>query len=327
MAMPASSASRSTASGKLKPSVSITNLKMSPFWPEEKSNHEPLWSLTKNEGVFSCLKGDRPLSSRPARLSKTFRPTTWLTGSRVRISSSREGGKRIEGSKAAAAIAHVTYVIRAQSPCRARKKRQRGHRFPQRLGLPASPAPGRSLGAQRGARGSGWRAVGPSPGRPGSRGRGGQQLFHQGACLAKIHLAGIACLQGGHHFAHVPGAGRADVCDDRGDRCAHLPLLQLLGQELLDHLDFLGFLLGQVLATGLCVNGKGIAALLEHLLQRAGDVLLGELVGARGDFAFLQGGADEAQRPEPGPILRLERCLGFLTKTIAHGVKLRRRRG
>ena len=77
---PASSASRSTASGKLRPSVSMTNLKMSPFCPEEKSNQEPLWSLTKNEGVFSCLKGDRPFSSRPARFSATLRATTWLTG-------------------------------------------------------------------------------------------------------------------------------------------------------------------------------------------------------------------------------------------------------
>ena len=95
MGRPASSASRSTASGKLRPSVSITNLKMSPFWPEEKSNQEPLWSLTKKEGVRSCLKGERPFISRPARLSATLRATTWLTGSRARISSSRDGGKRM----------------------------------------------------------------------------------------------------------------------------------------------------------------------------------------------------------------------------------------
>ncbi len=68
---------------------------MSPFWPEEKSNQEPLWSLTKNEGVLSCLKGESPFISRPARFSATLRATTWLTGSRARISSSREGGKRM----------------------------------------------------------------------------------------------------------------------------------------------------------------------------------------------------------------------------------------
>ena len=95
MGSPASSASRSTASGKERPSVSITNLKMSPFWPEEKSNQEPLWSLTKKEGVFSCLKGESPFISRPARLSDTLRATTWLTGSRARISSRSEGGKRM----------------------------------------------------------------------------------------------------------------------------------------------------------------------------------------------------------------------------------------
>ena len=73
----------------------MTNLKMSPFCPEEKSNHEPLWSLTKKEGVFSCLNGDRPFSSRPARFSETLRPTTWLTGRRALISSSKDGGKRM----------------------------------------------------------------------------------------------------------------------------------------------------------------------------------------------------------------------------------------
>ena len=93
-AKPASSASRSTASGKLRPSVSITNLKMSPFWPDEKSNQEPLWSLTKNEGVRSCLKGERPFISRPARFSATLRATTWLTGSR-RGFHRAGGGKRM----------------------------------------------------------------------------------------------------------------------------------------------------------------------------------------------------------------------------------------
>ena len=41
MGTPASSASRSTASGKLRPSVSIRNLKMSPCSPDEKSNTSP----------------------------------------------------------------------------------------------------------------------------------------------------------------------------------------------------------------------------------------------------------------------------------------------
>jgi hypothetical protein len=39
--------------------------KMLPFLPEEKSNQASFWSLTKKDGVFSLLNGDRPFSSRP----------------------------------------------------------------------------------------------------------------------------------------------------------------------------------------------------------------------------------------------------------------------
>ena len=74
---------------------------MSPFWPDEKSNQDPLWSLTKKDGVRSCLKGESPFISRPARFKLTLRATTWLTGSRVRISSSRDGGKRMRNASIA----------------------------------------------------------------------------------------------------------------------------------------------------------------------------------------------------------------------------------
>ena len=53
-ATPAIAAQRSTASGKPTPSVFITKSKMLPFCPDEKSNHACFWSLTKNDGVFSC---------------------------------------------------------------------------------------------------------------------------------------------------------------------------------------------------------------------------------------------------------------------------------
>ncbi len=89
---PASEASFSTASGKDSPSVSITNLKMSPFLPEEKSKKEPFWSLTKKDGVFSALKGESPFHSRPALARRTRLPTTAETGSRALISSRTEGG-------------------------------------------------------------------------------------------------------------------------------------------------------------------------------------------------------------------------------------------
>ena len=95
-AMPACAASRSTASGKLSPSVIITKSKMLPFLPEEKSNQAIFWSLTKNEGVFSLLKGESPFHSRPAFLSFTRRPTTSETGSRARSSSRNCGVKRMQ---------------------------------------------------------------------------------------------------------------------------------------------------------------------------------------------------------------------------------------
>ncbi len=93
MAMPAMDASRSTASGKVTPSVSITKSKIEPFLPEEKSNQACFWSLTKKDGVFSLLKGESPFHSRPAFFSVTRRPTTSETGSRVRSSSRNCGGK------------------------------------------------------------------------------------------------------------------------------------------------------------------------------------------------------------------------------------------
>ena len=38
----------------------MTKSKMLPFLPEEKSNQASFWSLTKKDGVFSLLNGDRP---------------------------------------------------------------------------------------------------------------------------------------------------------------------------------------------------------------------------------------------------------------------------
>src|SRR5262245_19982114 len=69
---------------------------MLPFLPEEKSNHLDFWSLTKKEGVRSLLKGDSPLHSRPAFLSRTRRPTTSETGRRARSSSRNWGGNRMQ---------------------------------------------------------------------------------------------------------------------------------------------------------------------------------------------------------------------------------------
>ena len=93
--MPACAASRSTASGNDTPSVIITKSKMLPFLPDEKSNHAIFWSLTKNDGVFSLLKGESPFHSRPALRNFTRRPTTSETGSRARSSSRNCGENRM----------------------------------------------------------------------------------------------------------------------------------------------------------------------------------------------------------------------------------------
>ena len=68
---------------------------MLPFRLEEKSNHACLWSLTKNDGVFSCWNGESPFHSLPAFFSLTRLPTTSETGSRARISSRNWGVKRM----------------------------------------------------------------------------------------------------------------------------------------------------------------------------------------------------------------------------------------
>ena len=65
---------------------------MSPCLPDEKSWKKPFWSLTKNEGVFSEVKGESAAHSRPAFRNLTRAPTTSDTGSRARISSRKAGG-------------------------------------------------------------------------------------------------------------------------------------------------------------------------------------------------------------------------------------------
>src|SRR5262249_27585781 len=73
----------------------MTKSKMLPFLPEEKSNHIAFWSLTKKDGVFSLLNGDRPFHSRPALRNFTRLPTTSETGSRARSSSRNCGVNRM----------------------------------------------------------------------------------------------------------------------------------------------------------------------------------------------------------------------------------------
>src|SRR3954471_10924195 len=146
---PASPASRSTASGKLSPSVIITKSKMLPFLPEEKSNHAIFWSLTKNEGVFSWLNGERPLHSRPAFLRRTRRPTTSETRRRARSSSRNWGGKRMRPGRDDSVACQYRTAPRASQNARVcpgypQAPRHRGqrqtahvaaHRIRQRVGM------------------------------------------------------------------------------------------------------------------------------------------------------------------------------------------------
>src|SRR5262245_12477367 len=113
--MPASAASRSTASGKERPSVSIRKSKIEPFLPEEKSNHACFWSLTKNDGVFSLLNGDSPFHSRPDRCSLTRLPTTSETGSRAFSSSRNCGVKRMGFAGVGAGRPNRWHIISRQS--------------------------------------------------------------------------------------------------------------------------------------------------------------------------------------------------------------------
>jgi len=84
---PASAASRSTASETSDPRLD-QNAEDVAVLARREAVVEAFWSLTKNDGVFSILKGDSP-TTRALLLQGNFRPTTWLTGRRARISSSR----------------------------------------------------------------------------------------------------------------------------------------------------------------------------------------------------------------------------------------------
>ena len=68
---------------RARPRSASRSRRCSPFLPEEKSNQACFWSLTKNDGVFSLLNGDRPFHSRPDFCNFTRRPTTSETGRRA----------------------------------------------------------------------------------------------------------------------------------------------------------------------------------------------------------------------------------------------------
>jgi type I site-specific restriction-modification system R (restriction) subunit len=61
------------------------------------AGHSLMQAIARVNRVYGD-KGDRPFHSRPARLTCTRRDTTWLTGSRARISSRNESENFISGT-------------------------------------------------------------------------------------------------------------------------------------------------------------------------------------------------------------------------------------
>ena len=92
---PASCASRSTASGKLTPSVSITKSKMLPFLPEEKSWNQAFLIVDEERRRLLLVERRQPLEFAALLASFTRRPTTSDTGSRACSSSRNWGVKRM----------------------------------------------------------------------------------------------------------------------------------------------------------------------------------------------------------------------------------------
>ena len=111
---------------------------MLPFLPEEKSNHAIFWSLTKNEGVFSLLKGESPLHSRPAFFNFTRRPTTSETGSRARSSSRNWGEKRMGRARTTEQV--IRWTCQYRPPRGARATGARCPSYPQ--GVETTDYPG-----------------------------------------------------------------------------------------------------------------------------------------------------------------------------------------
>src|SRR5262245_587646 len=75
--MPLRSASRSTASTKLRWSIFMRNAMTSPPSPQPKQWNVPCVARTLNDGVFSSWNGHRPFSAPPpARRNDTYSPTT-----------------------------------------------------------------------------------------------------------------------------------------------------------------------------------------------------------------------------------------------------------
>ncbi len=109
----------------------------------------------------------------------------------------------------------------------------------------------------------------------------------------------MARLQLGHHAAHVLHARGTQLGLDRLDRGSGRRFVHLRRQECLDHRDFGGFGVGQLLAAALHEHLDRFAALLDHLLQHFHHqriVILGRFAGARFDVAVLDRGLHEAQR-------------------------------
>src|SRR5262245_9739409 len=182
---PASRASRSTASGKGKPSLRMTKPTTSPWAPQPKQWKKFLSSLTVNEGVFSLWKGQRPVCSRPRFCSRTRRPTTWEIDRRFRSSSTNSGGMpmpqrhpvSLEADLFSSASSASTLWGKNHPSTYREEDTRRGRQFPT-------------------AYASGDTRSTPIP-------LLSELLLHQGAGLGEVHPAGELLFQPRDDLAHV----------------------------------------------------------------------------------------------------------------------------
>ncbi len=117
-----------------------------------------------------------------------------------------------------------------------------------------------------------------------------------------------------HDAPHVAHRRRAEVRDHPVQRRRDFGVVQLPGQELLDHRDLGLLALGKLDAAAFLEGTGGFLSLLDHLREERDQILLTQAVralvprlAAGRDLAVLDARADQAQRGEPGGVARLHR--------------------
>ena len=129
------------------------------------------------------------------------------------------------------------------------------------------------------------------------------------------------------HLAHILHGGRAGLGDGRLDRGLHFVVRHLFGQIAGDDGDLVLLLLDQIVAPALLVEFDRFLALLDHLLQHAHHLGVGErrlALPARLDVGVLERGIDQAQRGDRALVPGLHGFFqGVIDVVAQHGVFLR----